>query len=87
MAIAFLAVVVVEDILFSMLFNGGFSWEGGSWVLLFFFSWCIVGRRMNEMSFDCRWENSSRGTREKLKEISLNWLSVYMFWCKHVLKS
>lgn len=39
MAIAFLAVVVVvEDILFSILFNGGFSWEGGSWgVLLFFF--------------------------------------------------
>lgn len=39
MAIAFLAVVVVvEDILFLILFNGGFSWEGGSWggvVLLF----------------------------------------------------
>lgn len=44
MAIAFLAVVVVvEDILFSILFNGGFSWEGGSWGVLLFFSWCIVG--------------------------------------------
>lgn len=37
MAIAFLAVVVVvEDILFSILFNGGFSfWEEGGVVVLF----------------------------------------------------
>lgn len=79
MAIAFLAVVVVvEDILFLILFNGGFSWEGGSWVL-FFFSWCIVGRGMNEMSFDCRWENSFRGTREKLKENKLEFaFSIYV---------
>lgn len=45
MAIAFLVVVVVEDIFFFDIFSGGgFSWEGGSWVLLFFFSWCIVGK-------------------------------------------
>jgi len=81
MAIAFLVVVVVEDILFSIFQWGVFLGGGilGVVLLLFLVYSRDSGRRMNEMSFNCRWENSSRDTREKLKENKLEFaFSIYV---------